>query len=61
MTLKSEVIHSLDSLPGKAGYMEMQYLLYVTNKIHQGEASLKSKGGVSHRDVSKRLKKWLTK
>ena len=61
MTLKSEVMNSLDILPGKAGYLDMQYSLYVTNKVHQGEATLKLKGGISHKEAGKRLKKWLTK
>jgi hypothetical protein len=60
MSLKSDVIASIDGLSNKATYMDIQYNIYVLNKIKQGELSLKN-GGVAHEDVAKRLKKWLTK
>ena len=60
MSLKSEVIASIDHLPNKATYMDIQYSIYVLNKIKQGEQSFKN-GGIGHEDVAKRLKKWLIK
>ena len=40
--------------------MDIQYNIYVLNKIKQGEQSYKN-GGIGHEDVAKRLKKWLIK
>jgi hypothetical protein len=61
MSLKTDVIASLDQLPNKASYMDIQYNLYVMNKIKQGQESIKNKGGIEHCEAAKRLKKWLIK
>ena len=61
MSFKTDVITSIDQMPNKASYLDIQYNLYVLNKIKLGEDSLKSNGGVSHIEAGKRLKKWLTK
>jgi len=61
MSLKSDVLASIDHMPDKASYMDLQYNLYVLNKISLGEASIKKNSGIPHAEVAKRLKKWLIK
>ena len=61
MSLKTDVISSIGQLPNKATYLDIQYNIYVLNKIKNGEDSLKLNGGLTHIEAAKRLKKWLTK
>ena len=61
MSLKKDVIAGLETLPEKATMLDIQYSLYVIDKIRKGEESLRKHGGIPHEEVKKRLAKWHTK
>ena len=61
MSLKHDVIAGLETLPERATMLDIQYRLYVIEKIRKGEESLKKHGGIPHEQVKKKLAKWLTK
>jgi hypothetical protein len=61
MSFKSDAIASIDQLPSKATYLDIQYSIYVLNKIKNGEDSLRESGGISQEKAKKMMKKWLTK
>lgn len=47
------------ALPDDATFEDMQYKLYVLEKIHEGMKAVEEHGGVSHEDAKKRMVKWL--
>ncbi len=61
MSLKHDVIAGLETLPERATMLDIQYRLYVIEKVRKGEESLKKHGGIPHEQVKKKLAKWLTK
>ena len=58
---REEVRRLLDSLPDDISYEDIQYHIYVRQKIEQGLEDVAQGRVVSHEDVQKRLAKWLTK
>jgi hypothetical protein len=57
---KQDVKQVLQKLPENCSLEDVQYELYVIQKVRRGlEAADKS--GVSHEDAKKRLRRWLTK
>ena len=59
-TPKAEVAELLSSLPDSASLEDIQYHLYVLEKIKRGSARAVTEGVVSHEDAKARLSKWLT-
>lgn len=59
-TAKSEVQSLLEKLPDDCTLEDIQYHLYVVEKIHQGIDRAKNEGEISQQDVEKRLSKWNT-
>lgn len=59
-TPKSEVAELLDSLPDTASYEDIQYHLYVIEKIRIGAQRAESEGALSHEEAKARLGRWLT-
>jgi hypothetical protein len=57
---KAEVAELLNSLPDTASYEDIQYHLYVIEKIRRGAERAESEGALSHEDAKKRLGRWLT-
>jgi hypothetical protein len=58
-TTKAEVTSMLASLPDDASLEDIQYHLYVLEKVKMGMDRAESEGAVHHDQVKKRLEKWL--
>jgi len=59
-TVKSEVRSLLDKLPDDCTLEDIQYHLYVVEKVHRGIERAENEGELSQQDVEKRLSKWNT-
>ena len=60
-TAKEQVQQLLSALSEDATLEDIQYHLYVRQKIEQGLADIETGRVVSHAEVQQRLAKWLTK
>ena len=60
-TAKDQVQQILEELPETASLEDIQYHIYVRQKIQQGLEDVEAGRAVSHEEVEKRLSKWLTK
>ena len=60
-TAKEQVQQILEMLPEDASLEDIQYHIYVRQKIQQGIDDEDAGRVVSHADVQQRLAKWLTK
>ena len=60
-TAKDQVQHILQMLPEDASLEDIQYHIYVRQKIQQGLDDAEAGRVVSHSEVQRRLAKWLTK
>lgn len=58
-TARAEVASLLASLPEDASLEDIQYHLYVLEKVRRGMERADSEGASPHEDVKKRLGKWL--
>jgi len=58
-TAKSEVASMLETLPDDSSLEDIQYHLYVLEKVKLGVERAESEGTVSHAEAKKRLGKWL--
>lgn len=56
---KSEVQGLLDQMPEQCELEELQYRLYVLEKIKRGQVSYQENGGVSQADAETRMDKWI--
>lgn len=59
-TPKADVAELLSSLPDTASFEDIQYHLYVIEKIRRGDVRSATEGGLSHEEVKARLGRWLT-
>jgi hypothetical protein len=59
--LKEQVISLLDRLPADATIEDLQYHLYVIDKIEKGIESAESEGTLTQEQAEKKFEKWLTK
>lgn len=59
-TPKAEVAELLSSLPESASYEDIQYHLYVLEKIRRGAERADVEGALSHEEARNRLSRWLT-
>lgn len=57
---KTEVASMLESLPEDSTYEDIQYHLYVREKIRKGADRAEIEGGIPHDQAKKRLDKWLS-
>ena len=57
---KAAVASMLNALPENASLEDIQYHLYVLEKINRGLERAEAEGAVSHADAKTRLEKWLT-
>lgn len=48
-------------MPDDASLEDMQYHLYVLEKLQRGQADIRDGKGVCHKEAKERLAKWLTK
>ncbi len=60
-TVKSEVSQLLNKLPDNCTIEDVQYHLYVIEKIKKGIESADKEGTLSHEEVEKSLEKWRIK
>ncbi|HEU4887913.1 MAG TPA: hypothetical protein VFV49_08510 [Thermoanaerobaculia bacterium] len=60
-TAKEQVEQILQMLPEDASLEDIQYHIYVRQKIQQGLEDAERGRVVSHAEVQQRLAKWLTK
>ena len=49
----------LQALPEETSYEDIQYHLYVLEKVKRGLQRAETEGAVSHEDAKARLGKWL--
>jgi len=60
-TAKDQVQQILEMLPEDASLEDIQYHIYVRQKIQQGMDDIDAGRVVSHAEVQQRLAKWLTR
>ena len=60
-TAKEDVRVLLDKLPDDCSLEDVQYHLYVVEKIHRGIERAETEGVLSQDDVEKKLNKWTSK
>jgi hypothetical protein len=59
-TAKEEVKALLDKLPDGCTLEDVQYHLYVVEKIQRGIARADEEGALSQEDVERKFSKWIT-
>ena len=57
---KAEVASMLKALPEDASLEDIQYHLYVLEKVKRGLDRAENESAMSHEDAKARLAKWLT-
>lgn len=60
-TAKQEVEKMLQHLPDNSSLEDIQYHLYVLEKVRRGMARIETEGGVSQEEAEQRLGKWIIK
>jgi hypothetical protein len=60
-TAKDEVESLLRKLPDDCSLEDIQYHLYVIEKIHRGIERAEKEGTISQEEAEKRLSKWIIK
>ncbi len=60
-TAKDEVRTLLDRLPDDCTLEDLQYHLYVVEKIHKGLDRAKSEGTIPQEEIEKRFSKWTSR
>lgn len=58
MTAKQEAQKVLDSLPDDASIEQIQYHLYVVQKVEQGRRAYREGDFLSQEEVKRRMAKW---
>ena len=58
-TAKQEVRELLDHLPDDSTVEDIQYHLYVLEKIRRGRDDIKNGSSLTHEQAKERLQKWL--
>lgn len=56
---KAEARSMIEGLPEDASLEDIQYHLYVLEKVRRGIARAETDGAISHEDAKARLGKWL--
>lgn len=59
-TVKDEVKSLLEKLPDDCTYEDVQYHLYVVEKIRRGIDRANKEGTVPQNEVERKFKKWLS-
>lgn len=57
---KAEVVAMLETLPETSSFEDIQYHLFVLEKIKRGLDRADSEGVISHEEAKQRLGKWLS-
>jgi hypothetical protein len=56
---KREALELIQQLPDDSSFEDIQYHLYVREKVESGLRDLKKRRILSHKEVERRMKKWL--
>jgi predicted transcriptional regulator len=59
LTAKQEALKILNNLPDDASLEQIQYHLYVLQKIEEGRRAIDEGRVIPHEEVEKRMAKWL--
>ena len=59
-TAKQDVESLLNKLPDNSSVEDIQYHLYVLDKVRRGLEDVRDNGALSQEEVETRLSKWLT-
>ncbi|MAZ66153.1 MAG: hypothetical protein CMF25_03500 [Kangiellaceae bacterium] len=59
-TAKADVVQLLEKLPNDVSLEDIQYHLYVLEKIRKGKISAEEQGTLSHDEAKEKLSKWLS-
>lgn len=59
-TAKADVTALLEKLPDDCSLEDIQYHLYVLEKVRRGLQAAEARGTVSQAEVEARLRRWLT-
>ena len=60
MTAKQEAKSLLEKLPDNCSIEDIQYHLYVLEKVRSGLEDARANGAISQEDAESRLSKWLS-
>ncbi len=60
-TAKQEVMVLLRDLPNNSTLEEIQYCLYIRQKVQRGRADIEAGRASSQEEVEKRMEKWLVR
>jgi hypothetical protein len=60
-TIKGEFESLISRLPDDCSLEDIQYHLYVLEKVHRGLEAADSKGAIPQEEVERIVDKWLTK
>lgn len=58
--IKDQAIQIINALPEDCNYDDIQYHLYLWNKIQRGEREIEEGKTVPHEEAKRRLSEWLT-
>jgi len=58
---KEEVRRMLDQIPDDASFEDIQYHIYVCQKIERGLRDVEEGRVISQKDIERRMSKWLEK
>ena len=61
LTAKQEVMALLEDLPDSSTLEEIQYCLYIRQKVQRGIADIEAGRASSQEEVEKRMEKWLAR
>jgi len=59
-SIKDDIAEMIKELPEGTSLEDIQYHLYVLEKVQNGQQAIRDGNGVSHTATRKRLAKWLT-
>ena len=59
-SLKQNVEQMLRGLPDDSSVEDIQYHVYVLDKIQKGQQAIRDGKGISHEEAKTRLSKWIT-
>ncbi|HOO87189.1 MAG TPA: hypothetical protein PK849_08765 [Synergistales bacterium] len=60
IAVKDEVRTLLERLPDDCSFEDIQYHLYVLEKVRRSAARVEQDGALEHDEVEKRLHRWLS-
>ena len=59
-SLKQNVEKMIQNLPDDSTIEDIQYHIYVLDKIQKGQQDIRDGKGISHEEAKVRLSKWIT-